>query len=229
MNLLSLETLLIYDKLRLCTISGAPEAIPLAKALIEQVLTVENDKAVARGGAENQGMFEMMIPGNLVARIIGKGGEVIKSLQEETGAKIVIIQDSKEYALEKPLRITGGLENVEMARNRVEQVLEAETQKLQGLKKGWSPSNLNNNNIHGCYDSTPSFDITEVVSIPSSKVGLLMGKGGETIRQICMASGAHCQLDKFAPEGAREKNIVIKGRPANVQKAKVRKSFLTVL
>ena len=69
--------------------------------------------------------FEMTIQGNLVA-IIGKGGEVIKALQEETGAKIVIIQDSREYAMEKPLRITGTVEAVEAARNRVEQVLAAE-------------------------------------------------------------------------------------------------------
>ena len=48
-----------------------------------------------------------------------------------------------------------------------------------------------------------------------------MGKGGETIRQICMTSGAHCQVDKNAPEGSREKNIVIKGKQENVLKAKV--------
>ena len=48
-----------------------------------------------------------------------------------------------------------------------------------------------------------------------------MGRGGETIRHICLHSGAHCQVDKNAPDGAREKNIVIKGRPGNVQKAKV--------
>ena len=48
---------------------------------------------------------EMMLPGNLVARIIGKGGEITKALQEETGANIVIIQESREYAAaaEKPL------------------------------------------------------------------------------------------------------------------------------
>ena len=91
----------------------------MAKSLIEQVISVENEKAAARvsGGVDGPagigfqsaptGSFEMMIPGNLVARIIGKGGEVIKALQLETGAKIVIIQDSREYALEKPLRITG--------------------------------------------------------------------------------------------------------------------------
>ena len=92
-------------------------------------------------------------------------------------------------------RSTGGVESVELARARVEAVLSAEQHKLNGLKKGWSGSNLlNNNNIHGCYDTTPSFDITEVISIPSSKVGLVMGKGGETIRQICLSSGAHCQV-----------------------------------
>ena len=74
----------------------------------------------------------MMIPGNLVARIIGKGGEIIKALQEKTGAKIVIIQESREYAAEKPLRITGSPEAVEMARIRVEAVLASEMEKVGG-------------------------------------------------------------------------------------------------
>jgi len=209
---------------RLCTLTGSSDAIAVAKSLIEQVISNENDKAAVRGGHQQDvnkfgGSFEMMIPGNLVARIIGKGGEVIKALQEETGAKIVIIQDSREYAMEKPLRITGSVEVVEAARNRVEQVLAAEQSKLAGFKRGWAPTN--NNTITSCYDPAPNFDITEVISIPSNKVGLVMGKGGETIRQICLASGAHCQVDKNAPDGAREKNIVIKGRPSNVQRAKI--------
>lgn len=47
-----------------------------------------------------------------------------------------------------------------------------------------------------------------------------MGKGGETIKAICAQSGAHCQVDKTAPEGAREKSIVIKGTPDAVETAK---------
>ena len=34
----------------------------------------------------------MMVPGHKVGLIIGKGGETIKQLQEQSGAKIVIIQ-----------------------------------------------------------------------------------------------------------------------------------------
>merc|ERR1712112_747823 len=100
-----------------------------------------------------------------------------------------------------------------------EQVLAAEQSKLTGFKRGWMPTN---NTITSCYDDPgPNFDMTEVISIPSNKVGLVMGKGGETIRQICLARGAHCQVDKNAPDGAREKNIVIKGKPSNVQRAKI--------
>ena len=100
-------------------------------------------------------------------------------------------------------------------------------------KKPWhqSPESVVNNNtcVQSCYDAG---EVTEVISIPSTKVGLVMGRGGETIRHICLHSGAHCQVDKNAPDGAREKNIVIKGRPGNVQKAKVsvnrRKIFISL-
>merc|ERR1711872_558100 len=109
--------------------------------MIDQIIANEGNRGPRVGGG-NMGMqgggggnFEMMIPGNLVARIIGKGGEVIKALQLETGAKIVIIQDSREYALEKPLRITGSADVIELARQRVEDVLAAEQLKLTGLKK----------------------------------------------------------------------------------------------
>ena len=43
-------------------------------------------------GGGPPGLFEMLIPGNKVGLIIGKGGETIKNLQETTGAKIIVIQ-----------------------------------------------------------------------------------------------------------------------------------------
>merc|ERR1719187_2705215 len=87
-------------------------------------------------GGGGGGNFEMMIPGHLVARVIGKGGEVIKALQEETGAKIVIIQESKEFANEKLLKITGPPEKVEFARVRVDQVIADEQKKMGGAMGG---------------------------------------------------------------------------------------------
>ena len=81
---------------RSCTLTGSSAAITVAKRLIEEIISNEAIKAANKVGQAPLHVHEMMIPGNLVARVIGKGGEVIKALQEETGARVVIIQDSKE-------------------------------------------------------------------------------------------------------------------------------------
>ena len=91
-----------------------------------------------------------------------------------------------------------------MARIRVENVLASEMEKVvdggggAGIRRGWVTNNNNtmiSAHAQSCYEAQGG-DITEVISIPSSKVGLVMGRGGETIRQICMASGAHCQVGR---------------------------------
>merc|ERR1719509_101844 len=78
------------------------------------------------GGGGGGASYEMMIPGHKVSHIIGKGGEIIKRIQEETGARMRVIQESESLADEKPLRITGSEEAIEHAKARVIEILEAE-------------------------------------------------------------------------------------------------------
>ena len=44
----------------------------------------------------------------------------------------------------------------------------------------------------------------EYVMVASNKVGLVIGKGGETIKSIIQASGAHVKIDRIAPPEAVE-------------------------
>ena len=69
-----------------------------AKVSIDRIISNEG-AGPPRGGPNfnapsgaGGGMFEMMVPGHKVGLIIGKAGETIKQLQEQSGAKIVIIQ-----------------------------------------------------------------------------------------------------------------------------------------
>jgi len=223
---------------RLCTLTGTVDSIAAARSMIETIISRDGIRGMMGGSFSGVGIadgivgngisYDMIVPGRLVARIIGKGGEVIKAMQEETGAKIVIIQDSKDYAEEKPLKITGPPEVVDIARRRVEQFIAEEEHKMShdmrnragfdGYRGDVKGLGWMNQNVSQSYDS--GYDIAETMTIPTSKVGLVMGKGGETIRMICSESGAHCQVDKSAPDGVREKSIVIKGRSEAVSKAK---------
>jgi len=63
-------------------------------------------------------------------------------------------------------------------------------------------------------------EAVDYILVSSDKVGLVIGKGGETIKSINQASGAHCEIDKRAPPEATEKNFIIRGSAENVERAK---------
>lgn len=88
---------------RAFTLSGAKENIAHAKDRLNDLCLQHNANGGVEtisaasgppGGNANFGAYqEIMVPGAKVGLVIGKGGETIKSLQERTGAKMVIIQD----------------------------------------------------------------------------------------------------------------------------------------
>ena len=68
--------------------------------------------------------LDILVPGNRVGIVIGKGGETIKSLQNEANVKMLVIQDSTEAGnREKQLRISGPPERVDFARKLVEDLI----------------------------------------------------------------------------------------------------------
>ena len=69
----------------------------ISRSIFIQTIIVNGTlKAASKLSQPPTQVHEMMIPGNLVARVIGKGGMVIQAIQEESGAKIVILQESSE-------------------------------------------------------------------------------------------------------------------------------------
>ena len=58
------------------------------------------------------------------------------------------------------------------------------------------------------------------MSVPAAKCGLVIGKGGETIKQINAESGEHCELSRDANASPDEKVFVIKGGRRQIEHAK---------
>jgi len=187
-----------------------------------------------------------MVAGHKVGLIIGKGGETIRHLQESTGAKIVVIQvsnESAEFDAEKPLRITGPPDSVERAKAMVSEILNQNDDRDMGF--GGRGRGRGRGGPRGGFmgrggggrggfggDRGPSHwggpgggsdfggQHEDYVSVPASKCGLVIGKGGETIKNINQSTGAHCSVDKNAPPDAQEKNFIIRGSPEAVERAK---------
>ena len=217
---------------RLCTLTGPMSAIAQAKMLIEGIIANEGQSRGGGGGGgmggapsgAGGGLFEMLIPGHKVGLVIGKGGETIKQLQEQTGAKMIIIQDTNQQAEQKPLRITGTPESVERAKAEVFKILNQQDNRNGGGGRGGFSGGRGGGRGGGGGAGWPSGggggDKMEYVMVASNKVGLVIGKGGETIKSINKASGAHVEIDRIAPPEAVEKNFIIRGSTEAVERAK---------
>merc|ERR1719187_1820347 len=61
---------------------------------------------------------------------------------------------------------------------------------------------------------------TEEHLVPANKTGLVIGKGGETIKQINLQSGAHAEIQKNPPPGSSDpsyKTFLIKGTSEQIK------------
>lgn len=197
---------------RPCTLTGTAEAIIKARETIERIIA--KGQGLPDGQGEGHSMLEVMIPGNKVGLVIGKGGETIKSLQEQAGVKMVMIQDSNlPTHLDKPLRITGNMPNCQRAK---ELVLDLIADKDMGGGGGGVGGGGGGGGF-GEYGGGGGRHQQEI-PVPRPMVGVVIGRGGEMIKKIQTDTGAKVQFKADDGQGP-DRVCTISGGPDKVQQA----------
>lgn len=165
----------------------------------------------AATGATNTHTIE--VPNNKVGVLIGKNGETIRNLQNSSGAKIQITKDGEvaSDALTRPVELVGTQESIDKAEQLIKSVIaEAEAGGSPALiAKGFGPGQ----------SGSEQFEM----SVPDNKVGLIIGKGGETIKNMQTRSGARIQLiPQHPPEGTTltERTVRVTGNKKQIEAAK---------
>ncbi|XP_069841888.1 far upstream element-binding protein 3 isoform X1 [Dendropsophus ebraccatus] len=145
---------------------------------------------------------EFKVPDKMVGFIIGRGGEQISRIQTESGCKIQIAPDSGGMP-ERPCVLTGAPESIEQAKRLLSQIVER-------CRNG-----------PGFHNDMDGNSTVQEILIPASKVGLVIGKGGETIKQLQERTGVKMIMiqDGPLPTGA-DKPLRITGDPFKVQQAR---------
>ncbi|KAJ8279368.1 hypothetical protein COCON_G00064340 [Conger conger] len=145
---------------------------------------------------------EFKVPDGMVGFIIGRGGEQISRMQQESGCKIQISPDSGGMP-ERCVTLTGSPDAIQTAKRLLTEVVE----------KG-RPTPM----FH--HSDGPGMSVQEIL-VPASKAGLVIGKGGETIKQLQDRAGVKMVMiqDGTQNTGA-DKPLRITGEPFKVQQAK---------
>ncbi|KAE9606523.1 putative K domain-containing protein [Lupinus albus] len=152
------------------------------------------------------------VPNNKVGVLIGKAGDTIRYLQYNSGAKIQITRDADAapHSATRLVELIGSLGSIEKAEKLINAVVaEADAGGSPALvARGLSPA-----------QATVGSEQIQI-QVPNEKVGLIIGRGGETIKNLQTKSGARIQLiPQHLPEGdnSKERTVQVTGDKRQIE------------
>lgn len=176
-----------FDSKRPAFGSGSPQSnIPASVLRAQQMaLQINSQLGVKSSGdsalvLSNQltSQEECKIPDRFVGLVIGKGGEQILRIQNESKCKIQISQmrpDAGERAPDRLATLSGTREAIECAKRIIDDIIH-KGRVNDGGAGGANPYSMGGANMK-------SAD----VMMPSAKCGLVIGRGGETIKRLSVS------------------------------------------
>uniref|UniRef100_W5NC71 NOVA alternative splicing regulator 1 n=1 Tax=Lepisosteus oculatus TaxID=7918 RepID=W5NC71_LEPOC len=163
---------------------------------------------------EGEYFLKVLIPSYAAGSIIGKGGQTIVQLQKETGATIKLSKSKDFYpgTTERVCLIQGTVE----ALNGVHNFIADKVREMPQSAQKTEPVSI----LQPQTTVNPDRVKQAKLIVPNSTAGLIIGKGGATVKAIMEQSGAWVQLSQ-KPEGInlQERVVTISGEPEQNRKA----------
>ncbi|CAG5004624.1 unnamed protein product [Parnassius apollo] len=154
--------------------------------------------------------FKVLVPSMVAGAIIGKGGETIAQLQKDTGARVKMSKSHDFYpgTTERACLITGSVDGIMMVLDFIMEKIKEKPELVKPFPEG--------------VDAKMPQDRDKQVKIlvPNSTAGMIIGKGGNYIKQIKEQSGSYVQISQKAKElSLQERCITVVGEKENNKKA----------
>lgn len=147
------------------------------------------------------------VPNDCVGLVIGKGGETIRLLQADSGAKIQVAKKEIPNTNLRNVFVEGTPEKYQKAKELIEDIIKEHRRAVDPL-------------IH-VGDSNPFLGNPERIKVPDKFVGLIIGKSGENLKGIAARTNAKI----FVPQrnlnpDAEDRVIELIGDPHCIEMAR---------
>lgn len=163
------------------------------------------------GGEEYE--VEMGVPSKMVGLIIGRGGSNIQNMQRDYQITIQIASqgDVPAESENRPVKLKGSRQSVEQCRTQINQIITNRENELSG---GFIPGGVGGGGAHygpghDAAGAAGGAQATNHLTIPDDKVGLVIGKGGGTIKGVQGRTGANIQIPGEADVADRTKRTIV--------------------
>lgn len=224
---------------RQCTISGTARARESAKEAIFRIIdenggSTSQDKGAYTAGMpgrakvnlpalrEGEASTQIMVPDKTVGLIIGRGGETIKDLQEKSGCHVNIVGENKSINGLRPVNLIGSEQATAIAKELILEIVESDN-------KGAGPGGVaairdrgfdvgNGAQTRAGSGGGGRDQVEKTIRVPSEAVGMIIGKGGETIKDMQRSSGCKINVNQPKPPDV-VRNIDLSGTARAVEDA----------
>ncbi|KAI9684909.1 MAG: hypothetical protein M1822_005558 [Bathelium mastoideum] len=218
---------------RQCRISGSQRQRDEAKREIFQVIDDNGGNRASNSGAkgrdnqpalrDGENSIQILVPDRTVGLIIGRGGETIRDLQERSGCHVNIVGENKSINGMRPVNLIGNHQAASRARELIMEIVDSDTKSTNGGNPSMSsqrPQTRPNDIFFGGEQAAGGNDkINESIVVPSDAVGMIIGKGGETIKDMQNLTGCKINVSQPKPPDV-EREIGLIGTRSAIENAK---------
>ncbi|KAL2753421.1 hypothetical protein ACRALDRAFT_2049065 [Sodiomyces alcalophilus JCM 7366] len=217
---------------RSCRISGPKARRAEVKTAINRIIEDSGMGVINRGGAlrqqndqraesiplkEGEDCVQIMVPDRTVGLIIGRGGETIRDLQERSGCHINITSENKSINGLRPVNLIGSPEASAQAKDLIMEIVDSDSrgEGQPTQRKGGRQDQLGGAGGGGGHDR-----MNDTIYVPSEAVGMIIGKGGETIREMQNVTGCKINVAQSSGPGEVQREISLVGSADSISRAK---------
>jgi len=180
---------------------------------------------MGRNGGD-EGSETIPIESNLVGLIIGRQGENLRRVEADTRTRVQFITGPETSGPMRQCKITGSRAAREHAKNEIFRIIEENPNGgNQGSGRAPPPPDraLSNTGVKTIGTHQPALRVGEdatQIMVPNRTVGLIIGRGGETIRDLQERSACHVNIvgEEKSVNGLRPVNLI--GTPQAATMAK---------
>ncbi|XP_063438275.1 tudor and KH domain-containing protein-like isoform X2 [Mytilus trossulus] len=178
---------------KLLLLIGAPTTLLLGYWLLSSADDDDEEEETAEKMATSrQTVIDVKVPPKAVGAVIGRQGAMIKEIQQISGARVNFTDNKRDSQEERGVVIRGTPEAAQMAENMIRKII------------GELP-----------------VIVTEEMVVPGKCLGRIIGRNGDTIRQMSRTSKAKVYVDRTCDDYREsERTVTITGTKENIELAK---------
>ncbi|CAC5358111.1 TDRKH [Mytilus coruscus] len=152
----------------------------------------EEEETSQKMATSRQTVIDVKVPPKAVGAVIGRQGAMIKEIQQKSGARVNFTDNKRDSQEERGVVIRGTPEAAQMAENMIRKII-AELPVI----------------------------VTEEMVVPGKCLGRIIGRNGDTIRQMSRTSKAKVYVDRAGDDYRdSERTVTITGTKENIELAK---------